>query len=164
MLGPPVDVAAGSQLVVYNLGLPGADAYSGESPTRADDERHRPRCARLRQSAARPFPFRSPGNRFQVVTAPVTYAVPARRRRHRQLRRYTDYPIQATQPAARRRAAAGGAERRQRRPPRRPGRRLLLRLRRGPSARIGIVTLYLTLAAGGERLTLVHQVHVDNSP
>ena len=34
----------------------------------------------------------------------------------------------------------------------------------GPAARIGIVTLYLTLAAGGERLTLVHQVHVDDSP
>ena len=33
-----------------------------------------------------------------------------------------------------------------------------------PAARIGIVTLYLTLAAGGERLTLVHQVHVDDSP
>jgi type II secretory pathway pseudopilin PulG len=31
VLGPAVSVSAGDQLVVYNLGLPGADAYSGES-------------------------------------------------------------------------------------------------------------------------------------
>jgi MSHA biogenesis protein MshO len=78
VLGSPLTVAAGDQIVVYNLGIPsasgctslGADAYEG--------------CNRRTITAGGstitftpttlPFPFDSPGYRFHVISKPVTYA------------------------------------------------------------------------------------------
>ena len=163
VLGPPIDVAAGSQLVVYNLGLPGADAYSGES-RRALATSGNALASLSYTTGGAQFPFRSPGNRFQVVAAPVTYACQPGAGGTGQLRRYSGYAIQAAQPVDASAAPLAGLN----------GRNAALLADKvescsfafgvGPAARIGVVTLYLTLAAGGERLTLVHQVHVDDSP
>jgi MSHA biogenesis protein MshO len=163
VLGPAIDVAAGSQLVVYNLGLPGADAYSGES-RRALAASGNALAALSYVPGGAQFPFRSPGNRFQIVAAPVTYACLPGAGGTGQLRRYTGYAIQAAQPVDASGAPLSGLA----------GRSAGLLADKvescafafgvGPAARIGVVTLYLTLAAGGERLTLVHQVHVDDSP
>jgi MSHA biogenesis protein MshO len=160
VLGPPVDVAAGDQLVVYNLGLPGADAYAGDN-RRALTSVGSGLAALAYATGGAQLPFASPGHRFHVVAAPVTFlCAPGAGT----LRRYAGYPIQAVQPtsaAAAPLAALGGA------------RNALLADRvaecrfayaadAGP--RNGLVTLTLTLAAGGERVTLLHQVHVDDSP
>ncbi len=80
VLGPPVPANSGDSLVIYNLGIPsaggcaslGADAYEG--------------CNRRTlvsgggtltfAATSLPFPFDSPGHRFQVIdrlAAPVTY-------------------------------------------------------------------------------------------
>jgi MSHA biogenesis protein MshO len=163
VLGPPIDVAAGSQLVVYNLGLPGADAYSGES-RRALLSSGNALASLSYATGGAQFPFRSPGNRFQVVVAPVTYACLPGAGGTGQLRRYSGYPIQAVQPTSTAAAPLAGLS----------GRNAALLADKvescsfafgaGPAARIAVVTLYLTLASGGERLTLVHQAHVDDSP
>ncbi|HWK82392.1 MAG TPA: type II secretion system protein [Caldimonas sp.] len=163
VLGPPIDVAAGSQLVVYNLGLPGAGAYSGES-RRALSSSGTALASLSYATGGAQFPFRSPGNRFQVVVAPVTYACLPGAGGTGQLRRYSGYPIQAVQPTSTGAAPLAGLS----------GRNAALLADKvescsfgfgaGPAGRIGIVTLYLTLAAGGEQLTLVHQAHVDDSP
>lgn len=58
----PVPIA-GDQLVVYNLGIPGADAYSGVN--RASISAATANSITL--TAAMQFPFASPGNRFQVI-------------------------------------------------------------------------------------------------
>ena len=163
VLGTPIDVAAGSQLVVYNLGLPGADAYSGES-RRALVTSGSALAALSYASGGVQFPFRSPGNRFQIVPGAVTYACLPGAGGTGQLRRYAGYPIQSSQPvdvsAAPLATLAG-----------RDAGLLADKVEScafgfgaGPAARIGVVTLNLTLVAGGERLTLVHQVHVDGSP
>jgi MSHA biogenesis protein MshO len=163
VLGPAVDAAAGDQLVVYNLGLPGADAYSGES-RRALTTSGTALANLAYTVGASQFAYPSPGNRFQIVAAPVTYACAPGLGGTGSLRRYTGYAIQASQPvdaAAAPLAALSGRNN-----------SLLtdkvedcsFAFSNGPSARIGIVTLRLTLASGGERLTLVSQAHVDNSP
>ena len=97
ILGTPIDVAAGSQLVVYNLGLPGADAYSGESRRTLVTSGSALASLGYATGGAQ-FPFRSPGNRFQIVPGPVTYACLPGAGGTGQLRRYAGYAIQAAQP------------------------------------------------------------------
>ena len=163
VLGPPVDVAAGSLLVVYNLGIPGADVYAGES-RRALTSSGAALASLSYTVGATQLPFRSPGNRFQIVAAPVSYACIPGVGGTGALRRYSGYSIQNAQPvdtAAAPLAALAGRDN-----------SLLadkveacaFAFGSGPTARIGVVSLHLTLASGGERLALVHQVHVDNSP
>lgn len=163
VLGGPVDIPAGSQLVVYNLGLPGADAYSGEA-RRALATSGTGLTTLEYVTGGVQFSFRSPGNRFQIVSGPVTYACLPGAGGTGQLRRYSGYSIQSTQPLDVGAAPLGALT----------GRDAALLADKvescsfgfgvGPAARIGVVTLNLTLFADGERLTLVHQVHVDDSP
>jgi MSHA biogenesis protein MshO len=161
VLGPPVDVSAGDQLVVYNLGLPGADAYSGES--------RRPLISGSGLSTltytvgATQFPFASPSSRFQIVGTPVSFLCsPLAGGGDGSLRRYVGYGIQAAQPTSAAALSPAGASN-----------ALLASNVTGcsfaysstASARNGLLTLTLTLgSSAGERLTLMHQVHLDNSP
>lgn len=88
-LGPASAFTAGDQVVVYNLGIAGADAYEGSN-----------RSARV--AGALPiinftsfsFPFGSPGGRFQIVSTPVAYACDGLGK----LWRYWGYVIQAAPP------------------------------------------------------------------
>lgn len=93
----------------------------------------------------------SPGHRFQIAAGPVSYVCdPATHR----LSRYSGYGWQAVQPTA-----FGGGE-------------LVadrisactFAYQSGAYARHGIVSLRLALADGGESVSLLHQIHVDNSP
>ena len=163
VLGPAVDVAAGSSLVVYNLGLPGADAYSGES-RRTLTSSGTALSTLAYTVGATQFPFPSPGNRFQIVGGPVTYACAAGAGGTGTLRRYTGYAIQAAQPtstgAAPLAALSGSnasllADKVQ---------ACAFALSSGASAGTALVTLRLTLASDGEALTLLHEVHLDNTP
>ena len=163
VLGPPVAAAAGDELVVYNLGLPGADAYAGD--TRRPLLTFGPALAAVRFSAtAGPFPFPSPGNRFQIVAAPVTLACAPAAGGMGSLRRYSGYGVSAAQPAnaaAAPLAGLGGSDN-----------SVLadkvsacsFAFSPGASARNGLVTMRLTLESGGEQVSLLHQAHVDNSP
>ena len=163
VLGPPVDTASGDQLVVYNLGLPGADAYSGE--TRRALTSIGTALGSLGYSVgASQFPYPSPGNRFQIVGTPVTYACEPAANGAGVLRRFAGYAIQSAQPldpAAAPLAALIGRNN-----------SVLadkvagcsFAFSSGASARTGLVTLRLTVASGGESMTLLHQAHIDNSP
>jgi len=88
-----VSVANGNSIAVYNLGIPGADAYSGDTLRAAAA----PFGAALTTIgfAGAQFPLASPGNRFQVVQGPVSYICDTVART---LRRYSGYAMQATQP------------------------------------------------------------------
>jgi MSHA biogenesis protein MshO len=70
VLGPAIDMRAGDRIAVYNLGIPGADAWAGE--TLAD---YVGAVGNVTNIAIAPmqFPLASPGNRFQVVDGPVSY-------------------------------------------------------------------------------------------
>ncbi|MEW6314272.1 MAG: prepilin-type N-terminal cleavage/methylation domain-containing protein [Pseudomonadota bacterium] len=90
ILGPLPALSSGDQLVVYNLGIPGADAYAGNNNTAYTSLAG----AEVTMSAKK-FPFASPGGRFHVVATPVTYHCDLA---NGVLRRYWGYAIQAAQP------------------------------------------------------------------
>ncbi len=151
VLGPMPAFSPGDQVVVYNLGIPGADAYAGSN-----------RSAYASNSAsnvaisAKQYPFASPAARFQVVSTPVTYVcdpVGAT------LTRYWGYPIQATQPASVPIAGATSA--------------LLAKhvsscsFSYSPNVvaqRSGLVTMNLGITESGETVTLYSATHVGNMP
>jgi MSHA biogenesis protein MshO len=97
VLGPMPTVNVGDQIVVYNLGISGASAYTGNA---ALNDNRRPVIAPLGANyinitSANPLPFSSPSDRFQVVTTPVSYVCDGAGN----LWRYWNYPIQAAQPS-----------------------------------------------------------------
>jgi MSHA biogenesis protein MshO len=148
-----VAVAAGDQVVVYNLGIPGADAYAGDNRRAyAGGAGNVSSIAFTATGVA--FPLSSPGRRFQIVSTPVTYECdPAAG----VLRRYWAYAIAGPQPTP----PAGGVS---------------ALLADNVSAcgfsydpdvahrRSGLVSISLGLRSSGEDVNLFHQVHVANVP
>ncbi|OGS93479.1 MAG: hypothetical protein A2061_07995 [Gallionellales bacterium GWA2_59_43] len=159
VLGPMPAVAAGDQIVVYNLGIPGADAYAGSN-------RSAVAAAAAPTITIAPFlyPFDSPGQRFHVISTPVTYAcAPAAGGVGGTLTRWQGYAIQAAQPVA---LPAGGTS-------------ALLAANVSNcnfaydgfvvAQRTGLVTMRLgiteaTSNGGSEAVTLYSATHVSNQP
>ncbi|MBS3934972.1 MAG: prepilin-type N-terminal cleavage/methylation domain-containing protein [Sulfuritalea sp.] len=147
----PVEAAPGDFVVIYNLGVPGADAYAGNN-------RAQVRSAgggNLVLTASQVFPFRSPGARFQVVpggVGAVTYACP--QAGAGDLMRHWNYgfnPAQAI-PAAGLSARLTGQA------------RCEVEYAANATGRNGLLYVRLTLTSGGESVTLFNQIHVDNAP
>jgi MSHA biogenesis protein MshO len=152
VIGAMPTLAANNSIVIYNLNSSGPDgnAYAGDNRATYSSSAG----ATITLSAAKQFPFASPGNRFQVVEYPVTYACNPT---SGQLTRYWNYGIVDTpQPT----------------PPATVNNALLatevsacaFTYTSGTSARTGIVTLDLTVRRGGELIRLFQQVHVSNAP
>ena len=151
VIGPMPTLAAGDQIVIYNLG-PGTgstDAYTVGNRAAFSSV-----SAPTVTIAAKQFPFASPGKRFQVVQYPVTYACEAG-----VLRRYWGYAISAAQPVP----PAGGNS-------------ALLATNvdvvtcnfsytTGSAAqRTGVVSITLQISQSGESVRLFQQAHVTNVP
>lgn len=60
--------AANDQVVIYNLGIPGAEAYAGNNRTLCSSV-----VAPIINITAKQFPFESPNSRFQIVHEQVRY-------------------------------------------------------------------------------------------
>ena len=159
----PVPVA-GDQLVVYNLGIPGADAYSGVN--RATISAAAANSISL--NPAMQFPLESPGNRFQVIPAAeqaVFYVctnsgsgIDAAGNGNGALYRLSHYGINAAAPATCPAIPAGTPV-----------------LAQNVSAcaftyeplvnqRNGLVAMRITVSKDGEAASLYHEVHVSNVP
>ncbi len=164
VLGAMPPVAVGDQIVVYNLGIPGADAYVGN--TLATHNRRAVSAVGANSisiTSASTLPFDSPGHRFQVITTPVTYACDGAGT----LWRYWGYVIQSAQTSTDSIAkldaliAVQGAR---------------ARLATNVSScsfsydafvvaqRSGLVTLNLGITESGETVTLYSATHVSNMP
>jgi len=152
VLGPPVQVAAGDQLVIYHLGIiPGASVYDGSARRELDGSGS---LSKLKFKGA-PFPLASPQSRFQIVGGPVSYVCDPVQKR---LLRYSGYGFKATQPLG---AADFGVA---------PA--VLtqdvdachLAYAAGALQRTGLVSMRLTLTRNGESVELLQQVDVVNSP
>lgn len=160
VLGPPVSASSGDQLVVYNLGLPGADAYEGSS-RRALTTTGASLTNIGYTVGGTQFPYASPNQRFQIVSTPVSFGCTPVAGGGGSLRRYSGYSLAATQPAAGTLAGLSGANN-----------ALLTTFvsacafsySNSSTTRSGVVTLRLTLTSGGESITLLQQVQVENSP
>lgn len=146
---------AGDLVVVYNLGISGADAYADDNTAQVTGV-----AGSTLSIAAKQFPFESPANRFQVVSGPVSYVCAgvgiANGSGTGTLRRYWGYPKTAAQNAP----PAGGSN-------------ALLAdhvsacsfvYTQGATARSGLVSMQLQIAKDGESVSLYHEVHVPNVP
>lgn len=67
----PTGLVVGTdQIVVYNLGIAGADTYAGDNRATVSA----PPAGAVANITSKLFPFDSPGHRFHVISAPVAYA------------------------------------------------------------------------------------------
>jgi MSHA biogenesis protein MshO len=171
VVGPLPPVVAGNQVVVYNLGIPGADVYAGNT---LNTHNRRAVAAvganNIRLVSANPLPLDAcqfdPATgaarrcRFQVVTTPVTYACDLAAGT---LTRYSGYPITAVQPTTV--ATLTGL----------PGVVTAVMANNvsgcgftyNPNAiaqRTGVVTMALTITQQGESVSLYNANQVSNVP
>jgi len=146
--GMPVLPVPGDQVVVYNLGITGANAYDGGNRAEIDSAD----AGSITLTGSKLFPLASPGNRFHVVDTPVTY-----RCENGVLRRYWGYAIASAQPDP----PAGGqnaiiAEN---------VTNCLFNYEQNiVNQRWGLVSMSLTLSRNNENVNLYHEVHVSNIP
>lgn len=155
VIGPAPTLTGSESIVIYNLtsdpAITTANAYYGDNRGTAASGAVT-FTAPAPGGVASPFPFPSPGKRFQVVQYPVTYACEAG-----VVRRYWGYTIALAQPTP----PAGGSS-------------ALLATNvtdcnfsyttSGASGRTGAVALTLQIEQSGEKVRLFQQAHVSNVP
>jgi MSHA biogenesis protein MshO len=161
VIGPMPTMAAGDSIVIYNLNwdpaIITANAYVGDNRAAYASNT----ATTITLSAAKLFPFASPGKRFQVVQYPVTYACDPV---GGTVRRIAGYVIQAAQPNNVAAAPLSTA----------PSNTLLATTitdcifsyvaAGGAAQRTGVVSLSLQVQQQGEQVRLFQQVHVNNLP
>lgn len=160
IIGPgiPIPAAGTTWVAIYNLGIPGADAYTGAAG--ASDVR-RPyngavgTVTSISFVSANAFPFESPARRFQIVTSPVTYAcVPSGS--GGQLLRYEGYAFSAAQlqpPGGTPSILAGNVTACS-----------FSYSAQQVAQRAGLVSMTLQITQDAEPVNLFYQVHVSNVP
>lgn len=156
--GPLAGAAVGDGVVVYNLGISGADAYAGDNRSQITGTPAGALAGEQRISiTSKQFPFESPGNRFQVVSGPVSYVCDTVTGR---LVRYSGYGYFQTQRTAAQLAGlvatppllADGVS------------NCTFTYASGVTERAGLATLILDITRSGETVRLYHEVHVNNVP
>ena len=159
VLGPPVAMVPGAKnlVAVYNLGIPGADAYLSDNTSAMTAGGNTVTINSFQ------FPFASPANRFQIISYPVSYVCAgvgkdANGNGTGTLTRYWNYSIQASQPTS---FAAGTPS------------ALLAKNVSGCSfsydaqvitQRAGLVSAWLQVTQSNESVSLYYEVHVSNVP
>ncbi len=164
VLGPAIAMQAGDRIAVYNLGIPGADAWLGETLVRYAGlpgptntiTLDTPPPPPLPLLGPPPFPRASPGNRFQVVEGPVTYACEPVAGT---LTRYWGYAITAAQPTI----ATLPAGTPQALLARQVG-ACTITYQQGITERGGLVSMTLELTQAGETVRLHSNSQVSNQP
>jgi MSHA biogenesis protein MshO len=153
VLGPAVTVAAGDQLVVFNLGQTGSDVYSGTSRRAISTGAGSVSSLQYTLGGLGQFPLASPQNRFQIVGGPVTYQCNVA---GGTVLRHSGYAFAGAQPTA-----FGGATSAVL-----VGDVTACSFSYLPAVlqRNGLVVLRLTLTRNNESVELLHQVDVLNTP
>lgn len=157
LVTPPSFSATGTSVAIYNLGIPGADAYNGDN-TVAVASVTGTTSKTVNFSSARQFPFASPAKRFHIISSPVSYVcTPSTSGTDGTgtLIRYTGYAIQATQPTS---FSVTGTK-------------LATRVAscsidytQAVIARDGLLSILLTLKQQGESISLTHEIQIHNAP
>lgn len=154
IFGSPIDIASGSKLVIYNLGIAGADIYEGSNLV--DISSVGAGLTSLTFSS-KAFGLSSPNNRFFVVRTASSYACDMT---NGKLLYYAGYNIQSSQPATL--AALNGLA-----TPRVVVDNVVgcsMDYAPGVLQRSGLVTIALHLARNGGVVRLVGVLNVVNSP
>lgn len=99
VLGNPVTVSSGDELVIYNLGDTGSSAY--EVPATNRRSLNTTGTLSTLSFTGGSFPFSSPAKRFYTISTPVTYACDMTTdTSNKKLLMYSNYAIQSTQPSS----------------------------------------------------------------
>jgi len=163
----PQPVLANDYIAVFNLGVPGADAYEANSavmsqvaaPVAANVQAPLVTLRSNRFVQALPMP--SPESRFQVVSGAVSYVCEAAPNGGFQLRRYAGYginPAMAVPPAGGQAAVLAA---------RVATCANVFRSDHVAASRLGLVVITLSLRTrnlADPAVRLVHQVQIDNTP
>jgi MSHA biogenesis protein MshO len=164
IVGPNVTMAAGDQIVIYNLGetVDGANAYAGNTTSAHNRRAYNGAAGSVANIVFTPdvsFPLDSPNRSFHVVETPVTFRCDnvgtLANEGTGTLTRYSGYAIANVQPN----------------PPGVAGNLIAQNLSdcqfsytAGVTARTGLVTIHLAITRGNETVSLYHQVQVGNVP
>jgi MSHA biogenesis protein MshO len=165
--GPPLTLAAGDWIVIYNLGIAGSNVYDGSSRRAATSIGSG--LTTIGFGGATSFPFPSPSSRFQVVNinSTVSYVcvpdtVDTVNASSGFLYRYTGYAIPAAQPTslATLNGLAGVTS------------AILashvsacsLTYTTGALQSQGLVSISLQVTEGSDTVRLQHEVNVNNTP
>ncbi|KVW93350.1 prepilin-type N-terminal cleavage/methylation domain-containing protein [Thiobacillus denitrificans] len=160
VLGPPIDMQAGDRIAVYNLGIPGADAWAVGTPGDTLAAYTGPTGSVSNIAiASKQFPLASPGNRFQVVDGPVSYVCNPGAGT---LTRYWGYAIAAAQPTVF--AAATPRALLANRVSVPVGSPCSFDYQPGVTERGGLVSMTLNLSQADETVRLVATTQVSNQP
>ena len=161
ILGAPIQFQSTDEIVIYNLGpdviddtghaVADAFADAPNNRRRYNGVTGTPLSTASTVVTTRPFPFDSPTHRFHVVDTPVTYSC-----KDGALRRYWGYPIAA----------------RQSDPPAGAMTALLadqnigcaFTYAPGITARLGLVSIQLSITRDGEAVSIYQEIHVSNTP
>ena len=152
-------IIAGDRVVIYNLGITGAEAYASDNSADITSVDNTVPNEPIINFSSKQFPFESPDARFQIVEGPVSYACNTNAGQMN-LTRYSGYPITAAQPTAATLATTATV-------------RALLASNvsacvfsytPGVTARSGVVALTLRITVAGESVQLYQEAHVSNVP
>lgn len=144
----------GGEIVIYNLGSTGANAYASTNKNRETISgiTNTSGNYNITLNSAILFPFQSPHQRFFIVDTPITYSCAGG-----ELRRYDNYAISS--------AAPGLGSLSYNLQAKTDTLNCTFSYNAGTATRGGLVTLEITLTdEAGESARLVHQIHVDNMP
>ena len=155
--GLGMSIVAGDKLVIYNLGIAGADAYAGDNSADISSVNTAAPSEPVFSYNAKKFPFESPEARFQVVEGPVSYVCDTTSGK---LTRYAVYPITPTQPTAAGLAASSA----QRGLAANNVSACAFTYTPGVTARSGVAALSLKITLNGESVQLYQEAHVSNVP
>jgi MSHA biogenesis protein MshO len=147
-----------NQIVIYNLGIDGADAYAGNTLATHNRRTYTGSAnvdvSTITIDSTSPFPFDSPSHSFHVVDTPVTYRCDLSAG-VATLTRFSGYAIASSQPNP---PASGGALLAQNVSD------CLFTYEPGVTERSGLVSMRLSLTQNNETVTLYQEAHVSNVP
>jgi len=137
-------------IAVYNLGIPGADAYAGDNTSRVTVVQAGSLAGETKiRFNGKKFPFASPNNRFQVIPgneAIVSYVCTGGN-----LYRNSNYAYASSCPATGGSLMASGVT-------------CNFIYNGSDLQRNGMVHIELAISQGGETVSLYHEINVNNTP
>lgn len=158
--GLGMTIVAGDKLVIYNLGITGADTYAGDNSADIISVNNSAPNEPVFNFSAKKFPFESPDARFQVVAGPVSYVCDTAAGT---LTRYSAYPLDPANPAQPT-AAILAASSAQRALAANNVAACGFSYTPGVTARSGVAGLSLKISLKGESVQLYQEAHVSNVP
>lgn len=146
--------ASGEEVVIYNLGIAGADAYAGDNVSAVDSSSTTGKVV----FSSMKFPLEPPGYSFQIIGKPVTFACVGT-----SLWRFSGYTRQASQPTDIAASPLSTATSKARLATGVDCSVTSFVYTAGVTERVGIVAMRLKMSIGSESVVLQHQVHVTNA-